>query len=128
MIAGLLGGLEGHDSPSVADCFIHVAVIYQDQGKYKETLEMHTKALKNKTHIYGGDSHLDVAQTRENMAYIHYKQGHYDQALEIYKSVLEAMIRVCGEDSLGVAKSLSGIGNVLGDMGKRGACSPPKGS
>jgi hypothetical protein len=47
--------------PSVADSFCNVDNIYQEQVKYEEALEMHTKSLEIKTRIYGGDSHPSVA-------------------------------------------------------------------
>ena len=54
--------------------------IHQQQGKYEEALEMLSKSIEIRTCIYGGDSHLDVAKTRENMANIYVDQGHYDKA------------------------------------------------
>ena len=78
----------------VAVSYNNVALIYETQGKYENSLEMHTKSL-----ILGGDSHLLVAKTRENMANIYARTGKFNQALEFYKSVLETKICVCGQDS-----------------------------
>ena len=79
---------------------------------------MYKKSLDIKTRIHGGDNHLDVAKTRENMAIIYQNQGHYDQALEIYKSVLETKIRVCGHEHPDVAASYNNIGMVYDSQGK----------
>jgi tetratricopeptide (TPR) repeat protein len=65
----------------VAASYNNIGKSTTEQGKYEEALEMYTKSLDIKTRIYGGDNHLDVAKTRENMAIIYDQQGHYDQAL-----------------------------------------------
>jgi tetratricopeptide (TPR) repeat protein len=61
---------------------------------------------------------LLLAGTRENMAIIYEQEGHYDQALENYKPGLETKIHVCGQDSLDVAASYNGLGNVYRSLGK----------
>ena len=56
---------------------------------------MYTKSLDIMIRIYGGDKHLDVAKTHENMAIIYQKLGKKDQAVvEFHKSlVLEIKVR-----------------------------------
>jgi hypothetical protein len=59
--------LRGGDHLSVAACSNNIANIYKTHGKYEEALEMHTKSLDIMTRIRGGDSHLDVAASFNNL-------------------------------------------------------------
>ena len=54
----------GQDHPDVAASYNNIANIYDDQGKYEEALEMHTKSLDIKTRMYGGDNHLRKQDAR----------------------------------------------------------------
>ena len=46
----------------MAESYNNVAVIYQAQGKYEESLEMHAKALDIRTRILGGDDNKNLLE------------------------------------------------------------------
>ena len=109
--------LEGHDSPDVAASYNNIAIIYKNQGKYEEALEMYTKSLDIKTRIYGGDNHPDVATSYNNIGNVYNRQGQYERALEYYQKALEIDIKVSGQDHPDVATSFNNIGVVYQKKG-----------
>ena len=110
--------LEGHDSPDVAASYNNIAIIYKNQGKYEEALEVCTKSLDIKTRIYGGDNHPDVANSYLGIGNVYDSQGQYERALEYYQKSLDIRIRVFGSDHPDVAVSYINIGGVYYSQGQ----------
>ena len=89
----------GQDHPDVAASYNNIANIYDDQGKYEEALEMHTKSLDIKTRMYGVDNHLDVAASYMGLGIVYESLGKYEEALEMYTKSLDIQTRVHGGDN-----------------------------
>ena len=60
---------------------------------------MYTKSLDIKTRIYGGDNHLDVAASYNNIGTVYESLGKYEEALEMYTKSLDIMTRILGGDN-----------------------------
>ena len=63
---------------NVAASYNIMGAVYQGQCRYKETLEMHSKALEIRIHLIG--DHLDIAASYHNMGTVYESQGRYDEA------------------------------------------------
>jgi len=109
--------VSGQDHPDVAASYNNIAIIYKNQGKYEEALELYTKSLDIKTRIYGGDNHPDVAASYTNIGVVYCRQGQYERVLEYYQKALEINIKVSGQDHPDVAKSFNNIGLVYEKKG-----------
>jgi hypothetical protein len=89
----------GQDHPDVAASYNNIANIYDDQGKYEEALEMHTKSLDIKTRMYGVNNHLDVAASYMGLGIVYESLGKYEEALEMHSKSLDIKTRILGGDN-----------------------------
>ena len=101
----------------MADTGQNIAIIYQEQGKFEEALEIYELALATQIRVCGQD-HPNVAKTEENIGIVYYRQAKYEEALVQYGRALEIETRVLGHDHLDVAKSYLNIGIVYDSQGK----------
>ena len=79
---------------------------------------MHAESLEIRSRILGGDNHLDVATSYNNVANIYQAQGKYEEELEMHAESLDIGSRILGGDNhLDKAGSHVNTVNVLDDMG-----------
>ena len=68
------------------------------KGVYEEALEMHTKSLNMKTRILGGDSHPDVAASKENIGLVFKAMGKKSEAKQMFTEAAGVHRKVLGAD------------------------------
>jgi tetratricopeptide (TPR) repeat protein len=88
-------------------------------GEARTTILFLQEQLKDIIIILGGESHLDVAASLNNMDNIYMRPGKYEEALEVHRKSLEIRTRIYGGDSHPlVADSWNHIGEVLRHTGR----------
>uniref|UniRef100_A0A1I8IU58 Kinesin light chain n=1 Tax=Macrostomum lignano TaxID=282301 RepID=A0A1I8IU58_9PLAT len=107
----------GHDHPDVATMLNILALVYRDQGKYKEAAALLTDALGIREKTLGPD-HPAVAATLNNLAVLHGKRGKYAEAEPLCKRALVIRERVLGSEHPDVAKQLNNLALLCQNQGK----------
>ena len=69
----------GPDHPDTAQSLNSLAVLYYEQGKYKQAEPLSQRALAIREQQLEPD-HPDTAQSLNNLAVLYYEQGKYKQA------------------------------------------------
>ncbi len=75
-----------------------MAMVYKDQGKYDQALEIHKSVLETKIRLCG-HTHLSVAHSYNNLAMVYRAQNKYEEALEMLSKSLEIKTRVYASDN-----------------------------
>ena len=88
----------GSDHPDVAASYNNIAIIYKNQGKYEESLELYTKSPDINTRIHGGHNHPDVASSFNNIGIVYEEKVDLEKALVQHQKALEIRTRVFGSD------------------------------
>ena len=84
----------------------NIAIVYADQGRYREALDLHQEALEIvRSRLRDRNSE---ASNLGNMSSIYWQQGDYAQALELQQQALEIYQATGAQD--GVVNSLNDIG------------------
>ena len=78
----------------------------------------HAKSLELRTRICGGDSHLSVARSCNNIGVVYDEKGDFKKALVHYQKGLEIMLKLLGSEHLSVADSFYNVGNVYSTLGQ----------
>ena len=78
------------------DNVLIIGEVYRKQGKYEEALEMLTKSLDIKTHIYGGDNHPDVAASIKKIGIVYHNKGDRAAATEMFTKAYHIFLKVLG--------------------------------
>ena len=79
----------------------------------------HAKSLELRTRICGGDSHLSVARSCNNIGVVYDEKGDFKKALVHYQKGLEIMLKLLGSEHPSVANSKENIGLVFKKMTKK---------
>jgi kinesin light chain len=98
----------GHDHPDVATMLNILALVYRDQGKYKEAATLLNDALAIREKTLGPDNPA-VAATLNNLAVLYGKRGKYREAEPLCKRALSIREKVLGKDHPDVAKQLNNL-------------------
>lgn len=85
----------GRDNPDLATLLNILAVIYREQGRFKEAIRVLLETLEIREHVFG-TTHAAVASTLNNLSVLHGKCGDFktaepfcQRALEIRQAVSE---------------------------------------
>jgi tetratricopeptide (TPR) repeat protein len=103
-IAGKLDKLE---YPRTYDAQHGLAILYQDQGKYKEAEELYRQALTTREKVLGKE-HPDTAAAQHELARLYEGQGKYKEAEELYRQALTTREKV-GKEHPNTAATQSGL-------------------
>ena len=74
-----------------------IAIIYKNQGKFPEALELYHKSLATKEKVLGCE-HPVAADTLYNIALVHRKQGRHDLEAECFDKVVVIYKKVYGNE------------------------------
>ncbi|CAF1179702.1 unnamed protein product [Adineta steineri] len=103
------------DDKNRADIYIHLGLIKNDQGKYKEALTFYEKSLD----IYRktlSANHPSLAISYSNIGNVHNSMGDYPKALSFYEKALETQQQSLSPNHPDLAISYINIGNVHNSM------------
>jgi len=98
----------GPEYPSVATELNNLALLYQLQGNYAESLRTYQQSIKICEKILGPE-HPDLATSLNNLASLYYDQGNYAEALPLYQRSLKIREKALGSDHPDVAQTLSNL-------------------
>jgi tetratricopeptide (TPR) repeat protein/predicted Ser/Thr protein kinase len=107
-------GLEG--SLQEATLLNNVAAVLRGQGKRRDSLEKHRRALAIREQLVG-PQHPYVASSLNNIGVVLWSLGEYDEALAAHRRELEISRAAFGNNHLMTASAHAGIGNVMFSLG-----------
>lgn len=102
----LLENTLGPDHPEVATNLNDLAVIFVEQGKYKEAEPLFTQAVSILENVVEQPDDRYLADPLTNLAECYYSQGKYKEAEPLYNRVLEIRKNKLPTNNSDVAKSL----------------------
>jgi CHAT domain-containing protein/Tfp pilus assembly protein PilF len=109
----------GPQHPDVAASLHNLAILYKEQGKYREAEPLYQRALRIKERILGPE-HPSVADSLNSMATLDWKRGKYAEAEPLYERALAIRETVLGLQHADVAASLQNLALLYKDQGKYG--------
>ncbi len=89
-----------------------MALVYEDQGRVMDSIELHREILDARTRILGAD-HPDAALSHTNLASALMLTGQHADALEHLERALEIRERANGPDHVDTARLHHNLGEVL---------------
>ncbi|KAF8467212.1 hypothetical protein BDZ91DRAFT_762700 [Kalaharituber pfeilii] len=107
----------GADHPSTLHTVHNIAVVYEQQGKYSQALELYQRALAGYEKSLGVD-HPSTLRTVNNMAVVYENQGKYSQALELYQRALAGREKSLGVDHPSTLNTVNNMAVVYEQQGK----------
>ncbi|KAF8473485.1 hypothetical protein BDZ91DRAFT_714700 [Kalaharituber pfeilii] len=107
----------GADHPSTVDTINNIAVVYKQQGKYSQALELYQRTLAGREKSLGVD-HPSTLDTVHGMAIVYEEQGKYSQALELYQRALAGYEKSLGVDHPSTLQTVNNMANVYMQQGK----------
>lgn len=96
------------ESAELGDALHELALLYRDQGKYKEAEPLHLRAVAVKEKVLGKD-HPDMAEALNDLAVFYWHEGNYTEAVPLYLRALAVNEKAFGEDHPSVARTLNDI-------------------
>ncbi len=100
--------LENED-PQVAESFVSLSLLLEQQGKFGEAERMAQRGLEIRERVLEQD-HPDIAESLLGLARIYHKQVKLKEAEPLYKRALEIREKVLGPNHPDVAQSLNSLG------------------
>ena len=100
--------LENED-PQVAESFVSLSLLLEQQGKFGEAERMAQRGLETRERVLEQD-HPDIAESLHGLARIYHKQVKLKEAESLYKRALEIREKVLGPNHPDVAESLNDLG------------------
>jgi len=100
--------LENED-PQVAESFVSLSLLLEQQGKFGEAERMAQRGLEIRERVLEQD-HPDIAESLHGLARIYHKQAKLKEAEPLYKRALEIREKVLGPNHPDVAQSLNSLG------------------
>jgi tetratricopeptide (TPR) repeat protein/predicted Ser/Thr protein kinase len=94
-----------------------MALVYEDQGRVVEAIELHREILEARTRIFGAD-HPDTALSHVNIASALALTGQHADALEHLERALAIRERANGPDHVDTAQVHHNIGETLRHLGR----------
>ena len=83
-----------------------IAIIYKNQGKFLEALELFNKSLATKEKVLSCE-HPDAAATQDNIGLVLRAQRKLSEALEMHQKALKTRVAALGPEHLDVATTNS---------------------
>jgi CHAT domain-containing protein len=93
------------------------ALDLEDEGKYKEALQLYERALETRERLLGPE-HRDVAASIDSVAGVYTRRGEYVQAEPLHKRALAIREKALGKDHPEIAKGLTNLGTLYYYQGK----------
>lgn len=112
---GIVDRLGGDTLPR-ARLLSHEAVLYIDEGKYREAIELGLQAAEQVQRLDADDAELGVIYN--NLAAAHQLLGEADEALRYYERAREVRTRMLGEAHPDVAEILANAASVKHALGR----------
>ena len=104
-------------NPEITEFWNHLALVYQDLGRYTESADLLEKALAaDLKHFEEG--HPTVATRQSNLAVVYRYLSRYEEAAELLEKALEADTQHFGEGHPTVAVRQSNLASVYQDLGR----------
>lgn len=97
-------------------CFNKIGLLLEDQGKFKEALECHNRALDIVLGLYGENSEQIIA-CYNNIANCYSDMGKNREALDLQFKILEMRLSLYGEQKSEVATTYNNIGMTYLNLG-----------
>jgi eukaryotic-like serine/threonine-protein kinase len=94
-----------------------IGLVYEEQGKLAESLEVKQRVLAAREKLYGAD-HPDVAISLNNMASTLMLMGRSEEALAAMQRVLSIRERANGPEHLETGQALHNMGELLRHLGR----------
>lgn len=101
--------LLGNEDPQVAESFVSLSLLLEQQGKFGEAERMAQRGLEIRERVLEQD-HPDIAESLHGLARIYHKQVKLKEAEPLYKRALEIREKVLGSNHPDVAQSLNSLG------------------
>jgi tetratricopeptide (TPR) repeat protein len=98
------------NNPAIATIYFHMAVIYNAEGNYDKSLEMHAKALSMRLEK-SGEYDSDVASSYGNMGNVYFNNKDFDKAIDYHHKALKIREKLFGNSNLEVVQSYNNLGN-----------------
>ena len=99
----------GEEHPNMATTYNNLAVVYADQGNYKEALKYYRKALVIKEKVLGED-HPKTAMTYNNLGDLYRYQKNHGKAQKYYEKALAIQEKVLGIEHPDTATTYYNLG------------------
>ncbi|CAF1424907.1 unnamed protein product [Adineta steineri] len=99
-----------------AHLYRQLGLIKNAQGKYKQALSFHEKALAIRQHSLP-PNHPDLAESYNNIGEVHDRMGNYSEALSFYEKALEIRQQSLPPNHPDLGESYNNIGSVHDSMG-----------
>jgi tetratricopeptide (TPR) repeat protein len=96
----------------------NLALIYWNQGKWREAAELQEKVLEAMTRTLGKE-HPDTLMSMSNLASTYLTQGNLREAAELEEKVLEAKTRTLGEEHPSTVTSMHSLACIYEVQGKK---------
>jgi serine/threonine protein kinase/tetratricopeptide (TPR) repeat protein len=98
-----------NEDPQVAESFVSLSLLLENQGKFAEAEKMALRGLEIREKVLG-QNHPDTAESLHGLARIYHKQIKLKEAEPLYKRALEIREMVLGPNHPDVAESLNDLG------------------
>jgi tetratricopeptide (TPR) repeat protein len=95
----------------------NLGLLYGDQGKLKEAVEMYQQALKGKEKAWGPE-HTSTLDTVNNLGNLYRDQGKLEGAEEMYQRALKGYEKAWGPEHTSTLNTVNNLGNLYSDQGK----------
>lgn len=103
------------EHPKVADACSNLGSVYQEMGRYGDSLKMYGQALE----IFRTDGDREeVASTLHNMGNVCWFQALLEEAVEHYVAALDILYVIVGKEHARVARSLGNVGVIYRELGR----------
>ena len=96
------------ESAEFGSALHELALLYKDQGKYKEAEPLYLRAVEIKEKALGRN-HPDVAEALNDLAVLYRREGKYKEAEPLYLRALAVKEQAYGKDHLSVAQTLNDL-------------------
>jgi tetratricopeptide (TPR) repeat protein len=95
-----------------------LAMLYKEQGRYKESEELYKISLDKKQLVLG-KGHIDTLETQHALAVLYASQDRYKEAEALYKEALEMKQRTHVVDHSSIASTQHALAALYIDQGSR---------
>lgn len=105
------------DNINYATILNNLAVVYEKQGKYENTITLYQEVLQIHKEL-SREKHSDYALCLNNLAMLFYAQREYEEAIHLFQKALQIQKEAGGEKHPNYALSLNNLALVYTSQGK----------